>query len=356
VENLFDDKFSGHEYKEFIPNSKSGWNSKTLEVKLKNIAKVIKDIDADIINLCEVENKEVLKRLNLKLGAKKYPFIYYKNHTRAIDCGLLSRYPIKQTKAYVVDLRFRPIHKVVVDIKGYRVPFFLNHWPSKRHSNQKRLEYAKKLKELYSKEKRFILLGDFNSPYEIKKDGWGSGVNYLLDDAIDLWQDIPRKDRFSYSFFGKKSALDHIIISKTINYKDGSFRVFKPRYLMSKYKAPYRWQISKNGKGKHLGRGFSDHFPIYATFSTKPYKKTEPRIIDIKTLHKIKQNRVKFMLKDVMVVDKNRYGVYIEDKNRDKIFIYLPDSNYKVGEVYNILVKELGFYKGKRQIVLEEIL
>ena len=352
VENLFDMKKSGYEYKEYLPNSKSNWSKKQLNIKIKNIARVIKDINADIINLCEIENKEVLKKLNLALGIKKYPYMYYKNHNRAIDCGLLSRFAIKSSKTYSVDLRFRPIHKIKLKIEKKDFTLFLNHWPSYKHGVKKRLEFAKKLKQLYKNEKRFILLGDFNSPFEVRKNGWGKAVNYLFDDTTSLWYDIAKKDRFSYAFFGKKSAIDHIIISKDINNKEGSFKVFKPKYLQTKYKTPKRWLISKNGKGVHKGVGFSDHFAIYATLSTTPYKKTKPQVVGIKKLLHVADGRVNFILKSVMVIDKNRYGVTIEDKNHDKIFIYLPDTKLEIAKIYTLHVKELYTYKGKKEIVL----
>ncbi|HIP29610.1 MAG TPA: endonuclease/exonuclease/phosphatase family protein, partial [Sulfurospirillum arcachonense] len=76
VDNLFDTKKSGYEYKEYVPNSKSGWSEKMLSIKIKNLARIIKDIDADIISLQEVENRDVLKRLNLALRKKKYPYMY----------------------------------------------------------------------------------------------------------------------------------------------------------------------------------------------------------------------------------------------------------------------------------------
>ncbi|CAD7771821.1 MAG: hypothetical protein KIIPBIDF_00327 [Candidatus Methanoperedenaceae archaeon GB50] len=33
----------------------------------------------------------------------------------------------------------------------------------------------------------------------------------------------------------------------------------------------YRWQRDKNGMGRHLGKGYSDHLPIFAYFSTEPF-------------------------------------------------------------------------------------
>ena len=61
VENLFDLKHDGTEYREYIPNTKSNWNKKTYNIKLKNISKVINELDADIIALQEIESKKALK-------------------------------------------------------------------------------------------------------------------------------------------------------------------------------------------------------------------------------------------------------------------------------------------------------
>jgi len=40
VENIFDLKYDGTEYKEYIPNTNTNWNKKTYTIKLKNISKV----------------------------------------------------------------------------------------------------------------------------------------------------------------------------------------------------------------------------------------------------------------------------------------------------------------------------
>jgi len=64
------------------------------------------------------------------------------------------------------------------------------------------------------------------------------------------------------------------------------------------------------------------------------------------------RRRVNFLLKDVMVIDATKYGVTIEDKNRDKIYMYQPDINLEVGKIYNLHIKELATYKGNKEIVL----
>jgi len=352
IENLFDTKKNGNEYKEYIPNTKSGWNDEMLNIKIKNIVKVVKDIDADIIALQELENITIAKRLNLALGSKKYPYMYSNFRNKGIDSVLFSRYPIKFHKSFNINSRFRPIHKVVVNVKGLHVNFFLNHWPSYKNGNAKRMEFAKALEKIYKKDKNYIILGDFNSPLVKDKRNWGEAVNYISKDNTNLWYDLPKKDRYSHVFFKDKNALDHIIISKNINYKEGSFIVFKPQYLLNKYKQPNRWLISQKGKGQHLGIGYSDHFALKATFSTHKINKPKVEEATIKMLLHTQRRRVNFLLKDVMVIDATKYGVTIEDKNRDKIYMYQPDINLEVGKIYNLHIKELATYKGNKEIVL----
>jgi len=356
VENLFDIKKSGNEYKEYIPNSKSGWNEKMLSIKIKNIARVIRDIDADLISLQEVESKEVLKRLNLSLGKQKYPYMYSSFKIKGLDVVLLSRYPIKEHSSHSLLKRFRPIHRVVVDIDGLHVTILMNHWPSYRHSIEMRMKFAKKLKFLYKKEKNYILLGDFNSPLVKNNKAWGSEIELVLKGNYNLWFDTPYTNRYSYKFYKIKNAIDHIIVSKSIynKYKQGSFKVHRFDYLVDKYGNAKRWKISNKGKGKHLGVGFSDHFAISAVFSTQKQKIEKLKEVTIKELEQ-KNGRVNLLLKDIMVINKSKYGVTIEDKNRDKIYIFRPDYEFKIGEIYSLNIKKLGIYKGKKEIVLQKL-
>jgi len=353
VENLFDAKNGGYEYKEYITNTKSGWNEKMLEIKIKNLARVIKDIDADIISLQEVENKEVLKRLNLALGKQKYPYMYSSFKTKSLDIVLLSRYPLIGHNSYNILKRFRPIHKVVVDIEGLHVSIFMNHWPSYSHSLKTRIKFAEKLKSLYEKEENYILLGDFNSPLKKDKKGWGKEIELVTKNNYNLWYDVPYSNRYSYKFYKIRNAIDHIVVSKSLyaRYIDGSFKDHKFDYLVDKYGNAKRWKISNKGRGKHLGVGFSDHFAISAQFTTAKQKVSQPTKVTLKELYR-HNGRVNYLLKDVMVINRSKYGVMIEDENRDKIYIYRPDCNLELGEIYSLHVKELATYKGKKEIIL----
>ncbi len=53
VENLFDLKYSGLEYYEYIPNTSWKWNKTNYKKKLQNIAKVIHDMK------CEKDERKI---------------------------------------------------------------------------------------------------------------------------------------------------------------------------------------------------------------------------------------------------------------------------------------------------------
>ena len=69
VENLFDLNNDETEYNEFKPNTKSNWNEKSFNVKLENLTKVINEVNADIIALQEIENRDV--EIELKIDGKE---------------------------------------------------------------------------------------------------------------------------------------------------------------------------------------------------------------------------------------------------------------------------------------------
>lgn len=284
VENLFDAQKQGGEYEEYIPNNKHGWNEAMLQIKIAHIARVIADIDADIIVLAEVENKAVLQKLNTALGNKAYLYLFYPNKKERvnIETALLSRFPIEKTSTIMMRDQARGIHRVTVTVDNKALDLYLNHWPAYIEKEDERLVYAKTLHNVLEKESKreYILLGDFNSPYQEQKGHWGMGLVTFLqagDKAAplyNLWYELPQERRYSHSYGKQKSTLDHIIIPKTlldrkgIEYKPASLNVFIRPYMLDENGNPNRWQISNKGRGEHQGVGFSDHFPLTAIFHT----------------------------------------------------------------------------------------
>jgi len=306
VENLFDLHRSGHEYKEYIPFTKSNWNRRTYKTKLKNIARTIKDIDADIIALQEIESLQALKDLRYQLKRDGLYYQYYKIANlkdTTIKVAILSKIPFVYTHEIAVtsSYRYRNILEVKFKIGHEDLYLLVNHWKAKSGPESMRIVSAKKLlkrvKELGS-DKNIIALGDFNSHYEEYKifqrkrkhndTGGITGINHILGTIhyqdkstnvkvapyqfYNLWYDIPSKKRYSYIFHNKKEALDNILISrnllkkKGLHYKEGSVMPFEKNYLFhGKY--IYRWKVSRKYPYKHKGYGYSDHLPVVATFS-----------------------------------------------------------------------------------------
>jgi endonuclease/exonuclease/phosphatase family metal-dependent hydrolase len=306
VENLFDLHRSGHEYEEYIPFTKSNWNNKTYKIKLRNTAQVIKDIDADIIGLQEIESLQALKDLRFTLKRMGLYYQYYKIANlkeTTIKVAILSKIPFVYTTEIAVtqSFRFRNILEAKFKINGEDLYVLVNHWKSKAGPESMRVVSAKRVRKRVEElgvEKNIIALGDFNSDYEeyilFKRkrrhndtDGI-TGINHILGtinyknranemniedgDFYNLWYDEPDiAKRFSYIYRGKKEALDNILVTKAlldnkgIDYKASSIHTLHKPYLY-KGKSLNRWQMSWKKPRRHYGRGYSDHLPVIAEF------------------------------------------------------------------------------------------
>lgn len=311
VENLFDLTFDGSEYVEYIPNSSWQWNPTNYRIKLQNLSRVIVDMGADVIALQEVESLEALRDLKAEINRQG---LYYEHLAFAgkknttVKVALLSRYPVSYAKEVMVTAgrKYRNILEVKLLIENEPIYLFINHWKSKSGPESRRIVSAKHLKkridELGTKQP-IVLLGDFNSHFEeyrtfVRKrkhndtDGI-TGINHVLktieenepvtfkklkknsNSLFNLWYELPKKERWSHNFYGKKEGLDHIIIShglvdgKGMEYVAGSFARFTPSYLFKK-RGLFRWQKSRKHPKRHTGKGYSDHLPLFAEFTIAP--------------------------------------------------------------------------------------
>ncbi len=367
VQNLFDLTKNGDEYKEYIPNTKAKWNKKNFNLKLKHISKVLKGINADIIALEEIENLNAARALNRALGDKKYPYIYtfFNKNRHTVDSVVFSRYPVAKKYSIRVGDYPREIHILKFYLDHHKISFFVNHWPAYKHGYKARAAYAKKLKSLLNNKNEFVLLGDFNTPFRVDKKGWGKSLRYILDAGnfdkplYDLWYESAKTVRYTHVYGRVKNALDHIIVSKNlfdgknIEYKPNSFGVFRKGYLLDKYGYPKRWKVTK--RGVHVGEGYSDHLPIFATLQTKKYSKKKIKSVSISYLKNMFNDLLPVKLENVEAIRVDRYSVLLGD-DHDRIKIYLPDEKYQKGKKYDILVKKIGKYHRNMEIKLCKII
>ncbi len=393
VENLFDLTLNKSDYKEYKPNTKANWNRKTFDIKLKNTIKVIKDIDADIIALQEIENKELLKLLQIKLPQYKYiSFSKYKN--ASVGVGFLSKIKIIEEKTIEVKFSnklFRPILETTFLFENNEFKVFNNHWPSKAVPENYRIKYAKKLFDrvkLLPKDYDYILVGDFNSNYNeyetifnekrLNTTNSLTGINHVLNSHIEdrfitkenilkykeatvhfnPWLEKNIEERFSSKFRGGNVTPDNILLpysmfdNKKISYVSNSFLIFKPEYLY-KNKRVNRWQIKNS---VHTGKGYSDHLPILAKFSTsKQEKQNIKEIKRIEDLYKIENLETEVLLKNCIVLLKDDKNIIIKQKDNRAIFIYKKSDELSEGFSYDLTIKKIKTFNGLKEISEFEI-
>ena len=395
VENLFDLIKNGTEYKEYIPY-KHNWNQKTFKKKLLNTSEVICDVNADIIGLQEVENGHVLKLLQKslrKIGCYyKYLAITHKKYS-AIQIALLSKVPIVNAKEIVVNrkLGFRPILEVKFRVDNQPFFIYVNHWKSKYSPESYRIRSAKVLRarlQVLPKGSEYILLGDFNSDYDEylhlerkHNDSRGTtGINHILH-SIDssekmvrveslnsnefahynLWLELPNYRRWSHNFYGDKEGLDSILLPDTLfdgkglEYVSHSFNVLKKSYLFHQKGYIYRWVYRNN---RHVGKGYSDHLPIFATFSmNQPYKRVflspkEGRVIELQK----RELYLPLHLTKVKVLSLSTNKAIIgKEGSKQYIGIYGTKEMLKLGKSYDLMVYGRKLFKGRYEIIDFEI-
>jgi len=397
VENLFDASFQGSEYEQYVPG-KHNWNEQMVDTKLNHTAEVICDLDADILGLQEIENSNILKQLQKRLEevgcGYQYSAITTKTNT-SIQVALLSRYPIRAHKELVVshEPNIRNLLEADVEVQEHFVKLFVNHWKSKSRGGKesKRIIYAKKLEKYILSlppGTDYIVMGDLNSDYDayltlnhrLDDTNGQTGINHVLRTVCDekllqkdemskaqkgshynLWQELPFVQRWSHKFYGNKSTLDHIVLpagmfdKKGIDYVNHSFKVFKAPYLFTKQGYINRWQYDH---GKHKGKGYSDHLPVYAFFDTSPYaadknSQKNKTIVSkpIEFLYSVESLKEEVLLEDVVVLMKRgNHALIKQTPNGRGIYLYGCAKGLTEGRRYDIVAQNIAMYHGLKEI------
>lgn len=397
VENLFDANYIGTEYDDHTV--KHNWTKRMVEIKLNNVAEVICDLDADVLGLQEIENVNILEQLKKRLSRVGCEYRYSAISTKkdaTIQVALLSRFPIKKQRELQVSYspRVRNILEVEVMVGEEPLLIFVNHWKSRAYQGveSKRMKYAKVLKsrlDTIPASKAYIVLGDFNTDYDahlnlenkINDTQGKTGLHHILEIAdgdrlvnesqmlkggqglhYTLWNELDLEQRWNTKFYGKKGTPDHIVVSsalfdtKGLEYVNNSFKVFRREYLFTKRGYINRWQYNK---GKHRGKGYSDHLPVYAYFDTKPYapdsdksavkQKREIKNIDYFYTKEALENEI--IIKDAVVVWKRRGNAVIKQTIEGRgIFLFGCASQLKEGLKYDLLVRGMKGYKGLKEL------
>ena len=307
LENLFDTENDPLTYDDDrTPDGKDHWTEEIYQDKLKNMAKVMAEIGAEvsgntpaIIGVCETENRKVLEDLvnQETLIKQDYGIIQFDSpDRRGIDVALLykkklftpTHYKAKELLIYDDNDKSKRVFtrdQLVVSgmLDGEKIHLIVNHWPSRsggeKRSRSKRIKAAKLNRQIidsifsddpYAK---IITMGDLNDDptNPSVKDHLNAKrkVNNLdIKELYNPMEDLAKQGYGSLAYRDSWNLFDQIIISTELTKKDfSSYRFYKAgiyneTYLVNahgRYKGyPYRSFAS----GSYTG-GYSDHFPVY---------------------------------------------------------------------------------------------
>lgn len=308
VENLFDVMDDTQKDDDaFTPTGKMYWTKYRYSDKINHIGKVVLATGGwhtpDIIGLCEIENKEVLKDLvhSDAFSKTSYGIVHYESpDKRGIDVALLykrDRVRFLSGKALQVrahDLRTRDILYFKALLRNDTFHFFVNHWPSRSagqlETERDRFTAASILKStcdsimMQSAHSHIVIMGDFNDGPDdesIKQVlGALSASDPLSPQKIYNLSRRPSSYKIdgSLKYQGNWNLFDQIMVSGSLLMKVSgrchtdkeSYRILENDFLLeadrnfSGYK-PYRTYLGF----KYLG-GFSDHLPVYIDIQTDP--------------------------------------------------------------------------------------
>ena len=307
LENLFDTENDPLTYDyDRTPDGKDHWTEEIYQDKLKNMAKVMAEIGAEvsgntpaIIGVCETENRKVLEDLvnQETLIKQDYGIIQFDSpDRRGIDVALLykkklftpTHYKAKELLIYDDNDKSKRVFtrdQLVVSgmLDGEKIHLIVNHWPSRsggeKRSRSKRIKAAKLNRQIidsifsddpYAK---IITMGDLNDDptNPSVKDHLNAKRKVSNLDIKELYnpmEDLAKQGYGSLAYRDSWNLFDQIIISTELTKKDfSSYRFYKAgiyneTYLVNahgRYKGyPYRSFAS----GSYTG-GYSDHFPVY---------------------------------------------------------------------------------------------
>lgn len=264
---------------EVIANGRADWvgwvelrKDAIEDAAIKNTARVIADVNPDVIVMVEVESRpallrfhdQVLRPVMEKQGKKPYGHIMVidGNDIRGIDVGIMSRYPIREMVSHVDDPAPRggrvfsrdcPEYSVCLD-DGRELVILPNHFASKGSDpdgNRRKVQSAavRTIYENLAKAgKRVIVAGDFNDYPE------GGSLDALLQntnlkDAMSL-PAYKGKYPGTYQHATAKEKIDYLLFSPSLAGKVTAVDVNRKGFY-----APTKWDSYEN-----INRDTKDRF------------------------------------------------------------------------------------------------
>ncbi len=289
LENLFDtidDPETNDD--DFTPEGSKKWTPRRYKKKIKRLSKAIRTIGNDdvghppvILGIAEVENHEVVFDLINSSSLKEYNYgiVHYDSpDERGIEVALLYRkkyFELLESRPYYIQFEeeignidyTRDILLVKGKLNGELMYFIVNHWPSRRSGEYKRIKTAELVLKIISEIKeetenpKIIIMGDFNDNPTDK-----SIKQFLVtEEFYNPMESIFAKGDGSGNHKGNWYLFDQIIFSKTFYQGKHTFKnanIYDKHFLKDKY-GKYVENPLRTYRGHWYQGGMSDHFPVY---------------------------------------------------------------------------------------------
>ena len=228
-------------------------------VAIQNTARVIKDTNADIICLVEVEDriqvKEFLDDLLVPLGGKyKHVMLIDGNDDRGIDVAIMSKKPIgwvcshaDETCTYMgktisrfsrdcIEIQTELPNGKILHLMGNHLKSMGYSHPNDPGSDKRRRGQAVRVAELaqaHNLNSEYVAIaGDFNSPPE------SSSLEPILeiDELYNVNEWLPEDERGTYKTGTKAhNQLDYIVVSKPLKSKLEKVEILRKGHYSSKW-------------------------------------------------------------------------------------------------------------------------
>jgi hypothetical protein len=289
----------------FTPYGENHWTIKRFDRKLLLIYKTIiagcKGQFPDIIGLSEIENMRVLEQLISLTPFCKIPYgIIHKESSdpRGIDVALLYRkdkiLPIDYEHIEVSNpskpvFTSRDILHFTGELKGIRIHFFINHWPSRSggeiETREKRNIAAKLLRShidlllTNDPDARILVLGDFNATPKDKcmtdilkahaypdLKGNGSLVNLSTAWQKSDWGTIKRNGQ--WFIFDQIMCSPNLLDNSMLHIEPSKTEICRPSFILEPDKTYLGKKPYRTYTGPAYHGGVSDHLPVVTVLTS----------------------------------------------------------------------------------------
>ncbi|MFI3265958.1 MAG: endonuclease/exonuclease/phosphatase family protein [Rikenellaceae bacterium] len=268
VENMFDtinDPFILDS--EFTPWGRMHWDGVRYRAKVEGVARVVSEMEADIVALAEVENENVVKDLVATIEDVDYAYVHYNSSDRrGIDIAILyrpERFFIDSMQVFKIQTHRREIITLFGEVSGQKVIFSACHLPSLLTDERTRTIVSQQAAIYFDwlasvdSSAYCIIAGDFNATPS------SSQMQAILDGetSMNLINAMAELDKqYTYAFGSKRLNFDYFLVGANLENKFTT-NLFVASYLFDNELGKSMVVKPTYHSGSYVG-GISDHLPI----------------------------------------------------------------------------------------------